>query len=748
MPRLNGVCGAIAIIASIFVARTGGQQITRSRVRGGSNGQTIVEGRGDVILQSEGDVRFVSHASGSGMISRTLGNITADINNTATMIQSLETTVNTTRDELWDGLRSLNESLKGYAQMLVDQYGQEFRRNNSLCPPGYHRNNGERPGGPDCIKAVLVIDNETQTCNAMSEGMLVFNTTVGRLMKCDGTGVFRAVTVNDPGSDQLDPAPSCQFILEASRQAPTERMSGWYWLLYAGAPSAVRGYCDMSVEPAIDMGGSGDNALSAGASCFSIATVSSAVGRQQVYINPGLSRSPPVYMSSLSRTTCDLTHARIYNPGTSTLTIDTPGPVNSYAYMISSFSSGASTIRVRSRVGSTYVNDASVAFSVGDLIMIHQTQMFSAETRVGVYEYNRITAVSGTSITLLTPLVNNFVSDRPNIKRQSRVAQVVRVAVASTITVATGTTVMPLNWDGYTGGIMAMFADGIVVAGTAHANCLGFRGGDSNPNRGCSCQSHVSAGHQGESWTGRGDRDNITARFSCCGGPTLRPAGYGGRALNNAGGGGGGSGACHGGGGAGGAYDAFDASMRCPSNCGNSNGRPGDGAPECGRAGSWASRGVVYGAAANMSRVALGSGGGGGNGYSPLCSGAIEENAGGNGGGIVVLKALSSINVTGMVQSNGCQGLPRAGTTQGNWWVRSNSQDGSGGAGSGGAIYLESDAAMNIGTNRLVTNGGSCGVRTGWGGNHQMGGHGGNGRIHTRARTIVGAAARSTRSSP
>jgi hypothetical protein len=35
----------------------------------------------------------------------------------------------------------------------------------------------------------------------------------------------------------------------------------------------------------------------------------------------------------------------------------------------------------------------------------------------------------------------------------------------------------------------------------------------------------------------------------------------------------------------------------------------------------------------------LGSGGGGGNGYSPLCSGAVEYNDGGPGGGAIIIKS-------------------------------------------------------------------------------------------------------------
>lgn len=214
-----------------------------------------------------------------------------------------------------------------------------------------------------------------------------------------------------------------------------------------------------------------------------------------------------------------------------------------------------------------------------------------------------------------------------------------------------------------------------------------------------------------------------------------------------------GSGACHGGGGSGGAYGEWTGLTRCPSGCS----MPGAvgfgkrkqtlnwqtpeamvqncsglelyydpnlsllsnrtlcvlvfpfvllGGPECTRPGFVSRRGVSYGDNA-LDRVLMGSGGGAGNSYSPTSDPLPAEynrNDGGRGAGALFLFSVGQITVQGSVTANGQQGYPLEGTAAYNWWIQDNSQDGSGGAGSGGALYLSSiGSTASLGTNKGLT---------------------------------------------
>lgn len=289
-----------------------------------------------------------------------------------------------------------------------------------------------------------------------------------------------------------------------------------------------------------------------------------------------------------------------------------------------------------------------------------------------------------------------------------------------------------------TNTLRSKFADVIPYVNISDTPCMegkGYRGGRKAVDaKGASCQQ--TAGDQGESWNGKGDFDFVTAGFSCCGGPSNAPTAYKGRGLANNGGGGGGAGACHGGGGAGGAHGDWSAVPKCPNACGH-RGAPGDGSPECSRAGSWSQRGKDSGIN-TLERLSFGSGGGGGNSHSPS---EREDNRGGNGGGAIFLDGGKSVKLNAMVRSNGCQGYPVVGTDLYNQWRSSNPQDGSGGAGAGGSIHvmaLEGTATIN--SNRMIAKGGICGCDNGWRANAQMGAAGAWGRLATTAKKTAGSA--------
>jgi len=84
--------------------------------------------------------------------------------------------------------------------------------------------------------------------------------------------------------------------------------------------------------------------------------------------------------------------------------------------------------------------------------------------------------------------------------------------------------------------------------------------------------------------------------------------------------------------------------------------------------------------------------------------------------------------------------LPVSGSSKCNWWRRSNPQDGSGGAGSGGGVVLAAKEMVNLnGNNRVNVDGGICGCDNGWRSRAQMGGAGGKGRIAAITNKVAGS---------
>lgn len=532
------------------------------------------------------------------------------------------------------------------------------------------------------------------------------------------------------------PGSSCLDIKESNPHFILR--DGEYYVQYAGDNSPRQVNCTgMQTDSPVNLGGDGSTAATAAHSCSAILYIYNRPAGQY-WINPV---SPA------------LTDCTRQAPDSAVLTFAYPprqaeGIANTYGYIKNATvpAGSVSWLNVDCRLPNGQYGAASGCFAPGDLVMVHQSQLYDNVNNAGTYEWNAVEAVVGRLVKLKFPTSALFRSNRVS-PRQSRVAQLIKSITGSTVAVEDGKALAPAPWDGKTGGFVVVYGGTISVSGTIEASCTGFRGGAMQGGSG-GCQSHRSAGYQGESWTGTGVKDNVGAGFSCCRGavnPSQVP--YRGRGRANGGGGGGGSGACHGGGGAGGSYGTYS-STRCRRGCAT-RGSPGDGSPECGRAGSWAQRGQAYGNVANLTRIYHGSGGGAGNSYSPHNS---QTNKGGVGGGVVLLHALDHVEIEGIIKSNGCDGYPVRGTGLYTWWTRSNSQDGSGGSGSGGAVLIKNvnpDGVARIGTNKIQVNGGVCGAKTGWnayGGWHQMGGPGGFGRAHVSAAEIVGTAPQLTRS--
>ncbi len=363
-------------------------------------------------------------------------------------------------------------------------------------------------------------------------------------------------------------------------------------------------------------------------------------------------------------------------------------------------------------------------FSAGDEVMIVQMQHAATS---GTFEYAELARVEGDTFTVTEGVSNAFYSGGPN-RVDAAVTQIVSVPHFTDVQVLAGNSMTAAAWNGHRGGILTFRATGrVTVSGKMDVTAKGFRGGIQQPT------SH-RGGYQGESWTGLG-RAGPNWYTNVCGGTVNNPNPTDEQAGPNGGGGSGGYGGCHGGGGGGGVYGGRPEEA-CTTGCDPPGDQRGWGAPECGRSGFWAKSGDSYGAA-NMTRIHLGSGGGGGNSYS---ASARELNMGGDGGGIILAFA-PSFTVTGRITADGEQGFPQAGTAEFNSIETSNWQDGSGGAGSGGAVYL-SFVSASLGNERVTAVGGPCGARAGWPGQrhlHQRGANGGLGRIRLDYEEVRGS---------
>lgn len=315
---------------------------------------------------------------------------------------------------------------------------------------------------------------------------------------------------------------------------------------------------------------------------------------------------------------------------------------------------------------------------------------------VGLYEFARVAAVDGTTLTTTQPFVHSF---------GKNVTQVVRVPEYSTVTVPTGASLLPTAWQqvgtsaGWAGGILVFFATGAITNnGKIHANGRGFHGGLPPPrllNLALSCPNPDGDPSKGYAEKGEGVVQS-QYRANLGGKGNVSMAGGGGNCLE----GGGGGGANRGDGGNG-------------------------GKPVLGiGAGGFGGVGIDY---SLLERIVMGGGGGAGEQKNG------QASSGGFGGGAILVRA-GSLAGSGKIESNGdvaqnsgILGLPP--------FVES---DGAGGGGAGGSIFV-----------RLVGGADCTGVngKGGNGGNTDVlglsllgaGGGGGGGRVLFQASTVTAA---------
>jgi Cys-rich repeat protein len=336
------------------------------------------------------------------------------------------------------------------------------------------------------------------------------------------------------------------------------------------------------------------------------------------------------------------------------------------------------------------VTAAGLVVPVGARVVLHQTQGSAAVA--GAYEFNTVTAAAGATLQLATPLRNDYTT-----AGTARAQLVVVQAYNDLVIGPTGELTAP-EWNGRTGGILAVETTGVVlVEGAIRMNGRGFRG----PFRGCTSSggsNRCRYGQQGESWSGLGAT-----------GPT----------PNAGGGGGGGQGEDCGSGG-GGAYGT-GASAGTPGDCGRAGSVSGFCALQCPNEGGAA--GGPYGVSSLAGTIHLGSSGG---------EGGMDEDgglpgAGGNGGGVILLRADGAVTVRGAITASGADGLNGNQTACGGVGCGM----GGGGGGAGGGVWIAAPS-VSLGTS-LVTatggNGGQCSCRIFDVRRAAPAGRGGNGRV-------------------
>jgi len=123
------------------------------------------------------------------------------------------------------------------------------------------------------------------------------------------------------------------------------------------------------------------------------------------------------------------------------------------------------------------VDDVS-GFSVGDEVMIHQSQTFrfaDPHAAAGVYEIARIAAINSLTVTIDRGLNNEYKSDNDGAKVGNTAAQLVKIWNWSLISFATGSSIIPQNWNGRKGGILAMRSSGEILGnGEFNATSKGY----------------------------------------------------------------------------------------------------------------------------------------------------------------------------------------------------------------------------------------------------------------------------------
>ncbi|MEO8086436.1 MAG: hypothetical protein ABI763_06435, partial [Bacteroidota bacterium] len=423
--------------------------------------------------------------------------------------------------------------------------------------------------------------------------------------------------------------------------------------------------------------------------------------------------------------------------------------LNEFTTLTADVSAGTSQISVAS---STINSNGrfTAGLEVGSLIMIIQMQgatmstastnsntwgAVSALNNAGKYEFAEVSGIiAGSKLNLVSALKNSYTSGGKT--------QIVRVPRYTTLTVNSGASITTDDWNGTTGGIVAVEVNGTTtINGSINVVGKGFRGGAVEQNSTC-CPGNHSKYASASSSDGAEKGEGIggtTTTYDALGGR------YGRGAPANGGGGGNSHNAAGGGGSNGGTVASWDGlgnpdnsvvnwvtawnlesigfALHTSSGGGrggysysSANANPLSKAPG---SGSWGSGsdlrfnvGGLGGRALDTSSNRIYMGGGGGAGDSNDGTGT----AGGDGGGIVYILTGGTLSGTGSINANGSAAANSISTSDG---------DGSGGGGGGGTVFIFSYSA-SISAITISANGGNGGSQV-YGGSINEGEGGGGG---------------------
>lgn len=354
------------------------------------------------------------------------------------------------------------------------------------------------------------------------------------------------------------------------------------------------------------------------------------------------------------------------------------------------------------------VNQTNHSFNVNELVIVMQMQdnvigsntsnnasfgNLSSIQNAGVYEVARISAINLSAGTPTSIAIASALSNTYNIGTNASVQLISFRRLGATFT--TTNSITGLAWNGTIGGVIAIEATtSLTLAHSINANGIGFRGGSKNtPNGYSACDATTYATAIATRYAGKGEGiyKNTTSGYGGGRGKILN--GGGGGNDVNAGGGGGGNYSSGGIGGLG----WVSAGTGC--------------SPTVGGLG-----GIALNTSISGSRIFMGGGGGAGHENDGV------GTAGGNGGGIILLKTGT------LITTGSCAGVSISanGNTAGNA-----SNDGSGGGGAAGSIVLQVNSYSITGTCSLsiTANGGSGGNSNTASGVHGGGGGGGQGVV-------------------
>jgi hypothetical protein len=395
--------------------------------------------------------------------------------------------------------------------------------------------------------------------------------------------------------------------------------------------------------------------------------------------------------------------------GTVTFPAGTHVP-NAVAPVSGAVPAGATSISIGTTVAGSGSN--AVGFAANRLVMVYQsngaatpptsgnqTAYALSNSTAGHWEFGRLLSATATTLTFTNPLINTYAAGA---------TQVIAVPEYNGVTIATGATINAPAWNGTTGGVVAILAQGTISVagtGTVTASGLGFRGGLSYLNNAgqvhnCSATAYDSPGTDGFGMKGEG--------FYAAAYATSTPGTNGQHGRGNQLNAGGGGNCFNGGGGGGGNVGQGGLG-------GNSlNQAPGSDAAVGGLGGA----AVTYNAYHQIPR-----GGGGGQGDRD----DANSGAGAKGGGVVYVRG-GTLTGTGTFSANGAVGT--AGNNSGTPY------DGAGGGGAGGSVVLRfvNGAACTSATATGGT-GGANGTSGGF--SWTPGGGGGGGAVYVQGSTVA-----------